>query len=675
MLSSDVLSQLSTLKKEIRANTDTAQGVVRGTSGRYGFVTLDDGRDAFLNPEQMDKVFHGDRVEVIVETTVENEKQKCEAKLSKLIHSPMKQLAGRYCIKGKGHFVIYENQQHSRWIFVPPKARANAKDGHYVTARITQHPYETGKAQAKIMSDIGNETHIDTARKFTLAMFQLFDGFPKDVTEQAQQLLSKETIGDSTDRQDFRHLPFVTIDSASTKDIDDALAIERTEDGWILHVAIADPASEITADSPLDSIAMRRGHTVYFPGKPVPMLPDNLSIKRYSLFSGEDKPAIVCQLSINASGEVTNYQFERAIIQSKAKLNYQQVSAILEGKSYPATDLIDDAEPFKEQLGTLKECALALNTLRKTKQLVTRNRDDFMLILNEQGKVDSIEKIERTPAHMIVEEAMIITNQCAGQFLAEHQATHKAAGLFVTHPGYRPERRADIEKLLTEKITDKDIGDISELHNYVEVIRLLQNDTQYEGLFAIQQRFHQGSELSSTPAPHFGLGAEHYATITSPIRRYQDLYNQRVIHQILLNKNTQSIRSRQLERLKETLTNNRSATRLIEQWLIADYMQDKVGQTFSGYIALLTNQGIGIRLTENDVEGFITGVKQDKDNPDAPYDKISFNNQRMELTWNDKPLLLNQVVDVKLVAVDMEKRKLAFEWVSEIYRLFSALVR
>ena len=661
MLSSDILSQLSTLKKEIRANTDTAQGTVRGTAGRYGFVCLDDGRDAFLNPEQMNRLFHEDRIEV---TVTQNSKEQLEAKVEKLIHSPLKQVAGRYCIKGKGHFVIYETQQHSRWIFVPPKARANAQDGNYVTARITQHPYESGKAQARIINDIGKETNVKTARQFTLAMFQLFDHFPKDAQEQAQTL-QRQAFDEQPDskRTDLRQLPFVTIDAASTKDMDDALTITATADGWDLSVAIADPSSEIKVDSPLDNIAQRRGQTIYLPGKPVPMLPESLSLERYSLLSGQDRPALVCKLTIDKTGKINNYLFESATIASKAKLSYQQVSALLNGNTYQTAPQLDNSEPFKEQLIELKRCADALRQYRKDNQLATENKPDYMLILNAEGKLASIEKIDRTDAHIIVEEAMIATNQSAGHLLAQHNPSKTKAGLLSIHPGYREERREDIEKLLREILGEDYIGDSNKLENYVKTIRLLHSDSKYERFISIQQRFHQGSELSSTPSPHFGLGAKYYATVTSPIRRYQDLYNQRVIHRILEDKRPVTLRNKQIDRLKESISNSRNASRLMEQWLIADYMQDKIGQTFSAYIALLTNQGIGVRLCDNDIEGFIAGIKEDQKNPQAPFDKISFNNQRMELTWNETALFLDQQLEVKLTAVDMDKRKLVFDWI------------
>lgn len=662
MLSGDILSQLSSLKKEIKDSRDTAQGTVRGTSGRYGFVALDDGRDAFLKPDVMDHVFHGDRVEVLVTTKKTDTKEQYEGKLEKLIHSPLKQLAGRYCVRGKGHFVIVEQQQHTRWIFVPPKARANAKDGHYVTAKITQHPYETGKSQARITSDIGTEVNVDNARKFSLALHQQFESFPKDVVDEAKALQASAIEYDQqqkpdTQRTNLTDIDFFTIDSAGTRDMDDALSITQTDEGWTLLVAIANPGSEIKANTALDNIAFRRAQTLYLPGKPVPMLPEVLSTERYSLIAGQDKLALVSKLTIDKTGKVLNSEFESAIVRSKAKLSYQQVSAILNNQAFNAQAHLTEITPFKDQLLQLQACTNALYEHRKEHQLITSNRDDFALLLNNLGKLEGIEKIERTIAHRLVEESMIVTNQCAGEFLAKHNA-----GLFITQAGFKPERSDDINKLLIEQLGAEAVGDTSALNDYIALIKQLQNDDQHAVLLAKQQRFQQASELSLKASPHFSLGAQYYATITSPIRRYQDLYNQRVIHQILANKQPIVLRPKQLEHLKESIGLSRGASRLVEQWLIADYMQDKIGQSFSGYIALLTNQGVGVRLDNTGIEGFIVAKKEDKENPEVPFDKLSFNNQRMELTWNENELSLDQAVEVKLTAIDMDKKKLSFEW-------------
>lgn len=657
MFSNDQLSQLTQLKQTIRSSKDMAQGTVRATSGRFGFVTLDDGREAFLNPEQMERVFPGDRVEVEV-TTTENEK--FEAKLEKLISSSISFLSGRYRVRGKGHFIATDDTHFSRWIFIPPKNRAKCQEGHYATAKIIRHPFKDGRAQAAITSNIGdaNTPHIE--RLYTLGKYQLSEYFTKNVLENAQALC-KNTIEANNDdditQQDLRHIPFITIDSASTRDMDDALAIEANDNGWTLSIAIAAPSTDIKANSPLDKAAQQRGQTTYFADKPLTMLPEQLSHDRYSLQCNQDRASLVLQCHVDSNGNVSECTFIPALIQSHAKLSYAQVAAALEGRDFHTPASLSDITPFKEQLTMLHACTTALHAYRKEHYIIINNHNDVALYLNEKGKLDRIEKIERNCAHHIVEEAMLLTNRYAGQFLAEHNA-----GLFITHRGYRNERRQDIESLLSEK-TKTTIENTDQLAHYIHTIKTLQNNDDFAPLLSIQQRFLEPSQLSTDSSPHFGLGFEQYATITSPIRRYQDLYNQRAILTILAGKKTTPIKEDALTALKDNVQHSRNAAQFMERWLISDFMQDKIGQTFSGTISLLTNQGVGVRLDDTAIEGFIPAMrpnKKSKDEKEKKGDKISFNNQRMELTWNEQSIALDQAVSVTLTKIDHEKKKLEF---------------
>jgi len=657
MLNSNTLSQLSELKKEIRTSKNLSEGVVRGTSGRYGFVTLSDGRDVYLSAEMMDRVFQGDEVEISVS---ENDRQQLEGKLEKIIHSPLKRIAGEYKIKGKGHFVAYYSNGYTRWIFVPPKERAKSKDGDYVTARITQHPFANGKPQAKILKNLGTQSNATTIRQLAITQHQLFDSWPKEVLDEVKRLQDiKSDTATKDNRVDLTDRCFVTIDAASTLDMDDAISIDSTENGWDLWVAIADPACEIDEKSALYKTAAQRAQTLYFPGKPLPMLPEVLSTNRYSLVANEKRLAIVCKLSISNEGKTTGYEFQSAVIESKAKLSYQLANQLINDESVDTISEQADNKQLSDILKQLVTCSQKQLQYRKVNQLVLESRPDFSMRLNKQGKLESIELIERSIAHQIVEEAMVATNQCAGELLAKHQT-----GMFNTHLGYKEERRDDIETLFKEALTDMPQLETKSLSGYLSVIKTLQADDKNALLMSKQQRFQSGSELSADPKPHFGLGAAQYATITSPIRRFQDLYNQRCIHQILQNKKPAQTKTNLIEKIKNAINNNRLAVRHMQFWLIADYMQNQIGQTFKGKIALLTNQGLGIRLIENGIEGFIAAIKEDKKAPEKPFDKISFNNQRLELTWNETHYNLDQQVDVRLASIDPKTHKLAFEWVN-----------
>lgn len=653
MFSNDQLSKLTELKQNIRSSRDIAQGIVRATSGRFGFVTLDDGREAFLNPEQMERVFPGDRVEVEITT---NKKEQFEAKLEKLISSSITFLSGRYRVRGKGHFIATDDTHFARWIFIPPKSRAKCQEGHYATAKIIQHPFKDGRAQAAITSNIGTEDTLHIERLYTLGKYQLAENFTQAVMDNAAALCEQPIESKNIEQQDLRHIPFMTIDSASTRDMDDALAIEANDNGWTLSVAIAAPGMDIEANSSLDNAAKQRAQTTYFADKPLTMLPEKLSLERYSLQCQQDRSSLVFQCDIDKDGRVSQFNFIPALVQSHAKLSYAQVAAELEQRDCHTPASLSDIAPLKESLALLQACSQSLHAFRKEHYIIINNNNDVALHLNSKGKLDRIEKIERNCAHSIVEEAMLLTNRCAGQFLAEHKA-----GLFVTHRGYRSERRPDIESLLSEK-TNTEITNTDQLEHYINTLKTLQGNDVFAPLLSIQQRFLEPSQLSTDSQAHFGLGFEQYATVTSPIRRYQDLYNQRTILQILAGQKTKTLEEASLLELKGNVQHSRDASQFMEKWLISDFMKDKIGESFTGKISLLTNQGVGVRLNDTAIEGFIPAARPNKKDKEKTGDKISFNNQRMELTWNDNAIALDQTVTVTLANIDHEKKKLEFRF-------------
>ena len=271
MLDKNTLSQLSQLKAEIEASKEYATGTVASTSGRFGFVRLEDGRDAFLSPEKMQRVLPGDKLKVCL---AKNDKDQLEANFEALLESPLKRFIGKYQVKGAGHFVVPQASHVNRWIFVPPKNRLASKENELVVAQVIRHPYKDGKAQASILERIGfpDDSHIEY--KHTLAEYGLNRTPGKQQKQQVHAIAEQFAKEDFGEREDLTHIPFVTIDSASTKDMDDALAIVNTDEGIKLHVAIADPASFIRAGSPLAKSAEQNGQTCYFLGGVVPMLPD-----------------------------------------------------------------------------------------------------------------------------------------------------------------------------------------------------------------------------------------------------------------------------------------------------------------------------------------------------------------------------------------------------------------
>jgi exoribonuclease II len=319
MFDKNTLSQLTKLKEEIIASRDIGDGVVVGANGRFGFVKLDDGRTAFLNPERMQRVLPGDRVRVNI---VKNDKDQLEAELEELLQTNTERFVGRYRIKGTNHFVETEGQTSGRWLFIPPQFRKKCAENDYVLTEINKHPYDDGKASVKIVARIGAIGDDYLQHNLIIAQFGLHRSWSKDSQKQVEDIIKDLTL---TDRDDFTHLPFVTIDSASTRDMDDAVYVQTNDSGWRLWVAIADPGHFIQPGTPLAKAARNFGQSVYLPGRPLSMLPENLATDTFSLTPQTRKPALIAQIDIASDGTVQHYQFQYGVIQSQHKLSYHDV--------------------------------------------------------------------------------------------------------------------------------------------------------------------------------------------------------------------------------------------------------------------------------------------------------------------------------------------------------------
>ncbi len=657
MLNKDVLQQLSQLKQNIRESRDIAVGTVKGTNGRFGFLSCDDGREAFLNPEEMQRVFTGDRVEGCI---TENDKGQLEATLEKLIESPTKTFVGRYEIRGKGHFASVDLPFFNHWLFVPPKQRQGCENGDLIQARVIRHPFKDGKCQAEVLNRLGKISDPYIEHSYTLAKYGLPLQWSDAVAQQAISVentaAAKENIAATASVADMTDIPFVTIDSASTQDMDDALFAQKTEQGFTLLVAIADPSTLIELDSPIAKEAAKRGQTLYLPGKPVTMLPESLANNVVSLFPNEKRPAIVCELTVAEDGSITQFSFSQAVIASKQKLSYKKVSQLLDaGMSDEITDTA-----IVNSLQVLETIASLRFQYRSKNALTMEDKPDYALILNGLGKVERIEKHDKTRAHKIVEEAMLATNICAGNFFAERQLP----ALFSTHAGFRDEKLESIQLQVGKALGTEKVTDFTQLEHYVDLIQDLQNRAQTSEpdrqLLNQLKRLLKAGELSTIAKPHLGLGLSHYATITSPIRRFNDFYNHLLIKSALGEQSTLPKLPRPAEDLQEQLSTGRKAVRQMEQWLICQYMADKAGTEYEVSVVMVNSQGVGVRIEDLGVEGFVVLRTKDMKRKEVVFDPdlSTLNVQGKLYQYGDK-------LQVTLQSVDEKKRQIQFALIAE----------
>jgi exoribonuclease-2 len=652
MLNKDVLQQLSQLKTTLRTSRDVAQGVVRTTTKRFGFVKLDDGREAFIDPDQMMRVLPDDRIEIEVVT---NKNNQLEARLEKLINSPLREFVGRYVIKGSAHFVEPDLPLFNRWLFIPPQDRKNCEAGDYIHCEIARHPFTNeGKGQVRIINRLGKPDEPGIEARYIAAKYNLPNDWDQSALEQAQKI-NAMSQADDTGLEDLTHIPFVTIDAESTRDMDDALYIEADESGWELITAIADPTRHIEFDSPLEKSARRRANTVYLLGQSLTMLPVELSHDTYSLVAEKTRPALVCRIRIAADGTIGTYQFSEAKICSHHKLSYQGVHDFLNGDPH-ALSVPDE---IKTLLQTLEQCAQARNAYRTQHALVMEEKPDYFFILNEQKKIDRVEKRVRNLAHRLVEEAMLATNICAGNFFAEH----KGYGIFSSHIGFRRERLDDAIALIAEDKPEYIAGDLSQLPDFQRLLSMLRlnldQNPNNPALQSILQRMLQAGALSTEIQAHFGLGFATYATITSPIRRYHDLFNHFAIKRILRGQSPQNIAADFLDQLQEQLGLGRTACRQLELWLCCQYVAQNIGSVHCGTITQVNASGIGVKLDDIGVEGFVMLA-----NKEAGI-KPTFDARRLSLVLDENRYRLDEIVYVMVTSVDVEKRRIALELISE----------
>ncbi|MFA0810765.1 VacB/RNase II family 3'-5' exoribonuclease [Microbulbifer epialgicus] len=645
MLNADALKQLSQLKTDIRSSKEFAEGRVRGSNGKFGFVELEDGREAFLPPNEMERVFPGDRVRVSI---AEEKKGKLTAELDTLLDSQLDYLVGQYVQRGQGHFIQPTQNGLSRWIFLPPKARGKAQPGEFIACKVNRHPFKDGRAQAKVETVIGKPEMPGIEHAYVVAQYKLPEQFGQAAEKQAGAIAG-QIASINAERKELSEFGFATIDAESTRDMDDALAVTARDNGWTLHIAIADPSSVIEETSPLDKEAFKRAHSQYLPGETLPMLPRNLCEDLFSLVPGELRPALVIHIDIDSDGNLTDSRYEFAAIRSQHKLSYNQVSQFIEGDESAVPD------EQKDSLRNLAALYEARSAYRSSHSLAMEDRPEYEIHLNKQRKIERIVKQDRNIAQRMVEEAMLATNISIGAKLAEIKQ-----GCFSVHLGFREERMGEVKSLLKELLPEHAENDLSQLQHYLALVKYLEShdDTQMHNLLAVLKRMLRPGQLDNKAGAHLGLGLEAYATVTSPIRKYNDLHNHRVLRAASENTAAKALSDTEIESLQDSLVRGRQANRALEQWLYTQFMQDKVGQEFTGKITLVTGAGLGVRLDQFGIDGF---VRLNGDKKNLP----SFDGKHLTLTHNEQSFQLEQAVSVKVAAVDVDKRRIAFELLAE----------
>ncbi|CRY53813.1 MULTISPECIES: exoribonuclease II [Yersinia] len=582
---------LAQLKQQLHTQTPRVEGVVKGTEKGFGFLEVDGQKSYFIPPPQMKKVMHGDRIIATLHTDKDREIVEPET----LVEPFLARFVGRVQRKDDRLSIVPDHPLLRDAIQCRPVTELphDFQNGDWAVAEMRRHPLKGDRTfHADLTAFITNGEDHFVPWWVTLARHNL--------EREAPAMVESPLHDTDLQREDLTALNFVTIDSASTEDMDDALYVEDNGDGsLLLTIAIADPTAYVDENSELDLIARKRAFTNYLPGFNIPMLPRNLSDDLCSLRPNERRPVLVCRVTIAADGALGHdIRFSAAWVESKAKLVYDEVSDWLDGQGewQPKTPEI------AQQITLLKQVCEARSQWRQANALVFKDRPDYRFLLGEKGEVLDIIVEHRRIANRIVEECMIAANVCAALALRDNLGF----GIYNVHTGFDPALVDQAATVLQANGVEADPQALLTLPGFCELRRHLDAlPTQF--LDSRIRRFQTFAEISTVPGPHFGLGLEAYATWTSPIRKYGDMVNHRLLKAIITGQQAEKPQDEITVQLAERRRLNRMAERDVGDWLYARYLQPQAGTDtrFPAEIIDVTRGGLRVRLLDNGAVAFI----------------------------------------------------------------------
>jgi len=637
MLNNDAMAQLQGLKQEIEAQKEQAEATVKGTQNRYGFAVVDDGREIFIPPDEMLKVLPGDRVGICIRPAPNRDRKakgkakegRTVAEIERLVESPLDRFVGKIVTKGKAVFVEPDLHNLSRWLFIPPHARNGAKAGDLVECAVLRHPIKDGKPSAKVLQLLGNEQTPGIENRYCATRV----GIPWEWSDKEAKILTDYAASrsplDEQDRVDLTHLSFVSIDSARTVDIDDALYAEVTSSGWTLYVAIADPTAYLDGNDAVEKALLSRGTSVYFHGDVIPMLPEGISRDLCALSEDTIRPALVCKMLVTDDGRVAEYEFMKASVRSRAKLTYAAVDRYVTGHN-------DELIAWSNPLEALVQAYRALRRYREEHELVMEDRQEYRWHLNESKQIETIDIGEKLASQHLVEECMIATNRSAASLLTSANAT----GPFVIHSGFRKDRLEEAREFLSRYQPELVDVKLETLEGYRQVLTTL-SQPHPQPLRGMVNRLLTRAAFSIQSREHMGMGLPAYTNATSPLRKYLDFMAHRQIKAVLEKSTADKVAGGMLSKTSEMIARSREASQAAERWLTHNYLEKLKGDGklhFSGVVCHITSAGFTVRLDETGLEG-VVDLRQDPE-------KFSFDKWTASLTSTTRRFQLNQAVQV-----------------------------
>lgn len=653
-------------------------GTVEGNERGFAFIIPDQNEhishDFFVPPRRLNGAFHGDRVLFAPVRGTDD-----EAVILSVISRNPAPFVGTLCLDRRSAYVRPDDVRLPV-LSVPLSLTYGARSGDKVMCEVTSYPKDR-RPSGKVLEILGEEGELFAEELSIIRAHGLKEKFGEGALKEARAVCGEKICADG--RKDMRGKLAITIDCEDTRDMDDAVGLEKSADGFTLYVHIADVAHYVERGGELDSEAYERGTSVYFPDRVLPMLPAELSNGACSLNEGEDRYALTCEIYYSPAGERQSFCFYESVIKSCKKTSYPLISALLESGKKGGYKKTDDTEKgvgenqfaaggsgenakAEEALRELKKddrlCKMCgdmlelsglLSGARKEKGFINLELNEPKIYLDDGGRI-VIPKAERGVAEDIIEQFMISANECAAEFLRDE----KVPCLYRVHESPAPEKAESFCEFLKALGINADLGENPTPLDYRKVLDGAAKTPYKEIICSVALRSMQKAKYSGENLGHFGIASDCYCHFTSPIRRYPDLFVQRCIKDIL-HKNAEKAKTLYSPLLaaagEDCSASERradDAERAVDDLYKLEYMSDKLGEEFLGKASGVTEFGVFVKL-ENGVEGLIPSE-------DLPPDVYTFFPERFLLKGKRHAFALGDEIKIMVAACDLGRMRVIF---------------
>ncbi len=624
------------------------KGKISGNERGFAFLVPEDRtahpEDYFLPRKNLHGALHGD----IVLAQRAYGRSDDEAEVVHIIERGYTEIVGTFTKDRYAGYLTPDEKRFSTEIFIPLHRCYHIKNGVKAVARITEYPH--GKAPGgEIIEVLGDEEDFFAEELSIIRSYSLREEFPEGIEEAAEKQQQRGiTPADYANRRDFRDKLIVTIDGEDTRDIDDAISIERVGDDYLLGVHIADVSHYVKYRSPLDKEALARGTSVYFPDRVLPMLPKALSNGICSLNEGEDRLTLSCVMKVNKKGVVVDSEIVEGIIRSTHRMTYTEITKMLDGDEETCKKYAD----VQDMVATFAELTKILQTMRQKRGSVSLDVKEAKIML--VGDQILIPDYKRQFSHEIIEAFMVLANETVASYMQSIEAP------FVYRVHEKPnEEKAQAFREFAQGLGLKAKFNASDVHpyDYQNLLKSAEELPAYSVLNRVMLRSMQKARYSPENAGHFGLASECYCHFTSPIRRYPDLCIHRIIKEIINGKYDKACEvyggfvEEAAQKSSDRERNAAEAEREVDALYAAMYMSEHIGKEFPAVVSGVSSYGLFAELP-NTIEGFI------------PIESIhgSFEciPERFLLKGSKESYSIGESLRIKVVDVDFYRRRAVF---------------